>query len=369
MTYLQQGDYQHGTPEKLGVLLVNLGTPESPSTHHVRRFLAEFLSDPRVIEVPRAIWWLILHGIILRTRPSRSAKAYRKIWTEEGSPLFLISKRQADGLQQSLSAKLPGEVQVALGMRYGQPSIADALHELRLANAQRILILPLYPQYSATTTASIFDAVTATLGSWRWLPEFRFVRHYHDNHGYISALAKSVTEFQQAQGKPDLLLFSFHGIPKSYFLAGDPYYCYCQKTARLVAERLELAETAWEISFQSRVGPKEWLQPYTEQRLEELGASECKHIQVICPGFAADCLETLEEIALANKATFLAAGGEDYHYIPALNDRADHLDALTDLVVQQSAGWPETSPDWNQAECDAECQRTVEHARKQGAER
>ncbi|WP_089723932.1 ferrochelatase [Candidatus Thiosymbion oneisti] len=338
----QKTGFRHGTPHALGVLLINLGTPDAPTVPAVRRYLAEFLSDPRVIELPRALWWPILHGIILRLRPRRSARSYRALWTDQGSPLLVIARRQAGALQERLDRQLPGPVQVALGMRYGNPSIASALAALRDANARRILVLPLYPQYSATTTASGFDAVTAELSTWRRLPELRFVNQYHDEPGYIAALAHSIRAYWAEQGEPDRLLFSFHGIPRDYLLRGDPYGCQCRKTARLTAENLALAPQRWQLAFQSRVGRKEWLRPYTEETLMAWGREGVKKVHVVCPGFAADCLETLEEIAVTNRNRFLAAGGEAFGYIPALNDQADHLELLTALVLRHVAGWPQT---------------------------
>ena len=341
MTFLDTSDYRHEHPECLGILLVNLGTPDTPSVPDVRRYLAEFLSDPRVVEMARLPWMLLLHGIILRTRPARSAKAYQAIWTPEGSPLLTLSRRQRDGLQGRLNARLGGPVKVALGMRYGNPSIPSALAELKRANARRVLVFPLYPQYSATTVATVFDAVTRELTRWRWLPELRFINQYHDEPGYIEALAASIRAHWAKEGQADRLLFSFHGIPKDYFEKGDPYYCQCQKTARLVAERLQLPQERWFLSFQSRLGKQEWLTPYTDVTLEQWGAQGVKSVQVLSPGFSADCLETLEEISIENRHLFLEAGGQSYSYIPCLNDNPDHLEMLADLIVRHCGGWPE----------------------------
>jgi ferrochelatase len=293
-----------------------------------------------VIEMPRMLWLAILHGIILRVRPSRSAKAYRQVWTEQGSPLLDISRRQAAALQQALEAgDDPQPVNVALAMRYGSPSIREALQELRAAGARRILVLPMYPQYSATTTASVFDAVTRELQQWRWVPEMRFINQYHDDPGYVRALADTIRRYRDGHGTSDKLLFSFHGIPKDYFLNGDPYYCHCQKTARLVAENLGLAEDQWQLGFQSRVGAKEWLKPYTDHILKDWGGAGVGSVQVVCPGFSADCLETLEEIAVENRDYFLGAGGGSYGYIPALNDEPQHIEALAGLVNRHLQGW------------------------------
>jgi ferrochelatase len=285
------------------------------------------------------------------------------VWTERGSPLLDISRRQAAALQQALEAALPGPVRVVLAMRYGSPSVAEGLEALREANARRVLVLPMYPQYSATTTASVIDAVTAQLRLWRWIPELRWVNQYHDDPAYIRALADSIAAYQQAHGRPQRLLFSFHGIPRDYFLGGDPYYCQCQKTARLVVARLGLPEGEWALSFQSRVGAKEWLKPYTDHQLREWGGAGVASVQVVCPGFSADCLETLEEIAVENRGYFLEAGGREYGYIPALNDASAHIQALVGVVRRHCSGWPEAegTPD-----TEAPSQR-LERARRLGA--
>lgn len=347
--YQNQPDFQHDQNDCLGVLITNLGTPDAPTAAALRRYLAEFLWDPRVVEMPRPLWWLILHGVILRIRPPRAAKSYRSVWRDQGSPLLLIARQQEQALQQRLQDALPGPVKVALGMRYGNPSIPAALEQLRQAGARRLLVLPLYPQYSATTTASTLDAVSAVLQRWRRLPDLRFVSHYHDDAGYIQALANSVREHRRQQGDADQLLFSFHGIPQRYFRNGDPYFCECQKTARLTAEALELAPEQWQVVFQSRFGREPWLQPYADHTLAALPAQGVKSVQIICPGFSADCLETLEEIGVENRAVFSAAGGERFEYIPALNDRDDHVEALTRLVLRHVQGWPEADPDGSNA--------------------
>jgi ferrochelatase len=336
--------FSHDQPTCTGVLLANLGTPDAPTPAALRRYLAEFLWDPRVVELPRPLWWLILHGIILRIRPARSARKYQAIWTEDGSPLLAIGRRQTVAVATALRQRCPGPVRVALGMRYGNPSITSALAELRDAGARRLLVLPLYPQYSATTVASTFDAVAAELRRWRWLPDLRLITHYHDDPAYLDALAASIRT-ARAEQSGERLLFSFHGLPKRNLLAGDPYHCECHKTARLVAERLGLQEDQWAVAFQSRFGRAEWLQPYTSELLAAWARAGIKRVDVICPGFAADCLETLEEIALENRAVFLAAGGKHYRYIPALNDAPTHIDMLTRLIVRHAAGWPEFDPD------------------------
>jgi ferrochelatase len=341
--YQSTPDYEHGSPEFTGVLLVNLGTPDAPTTPAVRRFLKAFLSDPRVVEYPRLLWWLILNGVILRIRPSRSAKAYREIWTDDGSPLMLFSRRLADGVREQLEQRSPGKFKVELAMTYGEPSIANAIDRLQAASATRLLVLPLYPQYSGTTTASVFDAVTSKLQAMRWVPESRFINQYHDEPGYIGALAASVRDYWQQHGRGDHLLFSFHGVPRYTLDKGDPYHCHCQKTGRLVAEALELSEDQWTLSFQSRVGRDEWLRPYTDETVVELAGKGVGRLDVACPGFSADCLETLEEIAMQNAEFFEDAGGEALHYIPALNARADHIDFLTTLIGQHTLGWPVTA--------------------------
>lgn len=339
--YLGQPDYSHGSEPCLGILLTNLGTPNAPTSRALRKYLREFLSDPRVIEVPKAIWWFVLNGAILTTRPRKSARLYQGIWTDKGSPLLRISRKQQQALQTALNAKFAGPVKVALAMRYGEPSIQSGLQELRAAGARRLLVLPLYPQYSATTTGSTFDAVSKALQRWRWLPDFRFISHYHEEPGYIDALATSIRAHWDNEGRADKLLFSFHGIPKHYFLAGDPYHCECLTTARLLAERLNLLENQWQTSFQSRFGPREWLQPYTEATLANMPDAGVKSVQVVCPGFSADCLETLEEINIQNRNVFTQAGGEHFTYISALNDQPAHIEFLADLVAKHSQGWPE----------------------------
>jgi ferrochelatase len=326
---------QNQSSPRTGVLLVNLGTPEAPTGKALRPYLRQFLGDRRVIEYPRWLWKLILHGIILNVRPKRSAKLYAKIWTAEGSPLMVISQKLADNLQ----AELGNSVKVVLAMRYGRPSIAKGLAELRQAGINRIIILPLYPQYSATTVGTIFDDVFDTLKTWRWVPEIRTINDYHDHPLYIQALADSVREFWQENGRSQRLILSFHGIPKEYAQKGDPYPVYCCQTAQHLADALDLEKNQWQMTFQSRFGPQEWLQPYTDETLIAWGESGVKSVDTICPGFAADCLETLEEMAQENRHFFLEAGGEAYQYIPALNDSPAHVALLADLVRQNRQGW------------------------------
>jgi ferrochelatase len=339
-SYQSIPEFEHGQSESIGILLVNLGTPEEPTSSAVRRFLKQFLSDPRVIEYPRWLWWLILNGIILRIRPSRSAAAYRKIWTDDGSPLMLFSKAIADGIQKEFDTRMPGSANVELAMSYGEPSVEAAIDRLVAQGARRLLVLPMYPQYSGTTTASVIDAVARKFNRLRWVPETRFINQYHDEPGYIAALAASIREFWKRNGRGKKLMFSFHGVPKQTLLDGDPYHCQCQKTARLVAEALELDDDEWLLSFQSRVGREEWLRPYTDETVAALGKQGIGQLDVVCPGFSTDCLETLEEIAMQNTELFIESGGESLHYIPALNAREDHVSFLTDLVEKHLAGWP-----------------------------
>jgi protoporphyrin/coproporphyrin ferrochelatase len=332
VNYIGNSDFKHDTESCTGVLLTNLGTPDAPSPSALRRYLGEFLADPRVIEVPRFIWWFVLHGFILRTRPRRSAAAYRKVWTESGSPLLDVSKKQATAIQKYLDDHATKKFHVELAMRYGNPSIQSGLEKLQQANVKKIIILPLYPQYSASTTASTFDAVVDVLKTWRNIPELHLLKHYHDAPDYIDALAESITEHWQIKDRAEKLLFSFHGIPQAYFDAGDPYYFECHITARLVAEKLKLDKEEWMLTFQSRFGPKEWLKPYTDMTLVELANAGIKNVDVICPGFSADCLETLEEIDMQNRDFFLKAGGEKFSYIPALNERPAHITALAKII-------------------------------------
>jgi len=323
----------------IGVLLVNLGTPESPSVADVRRYLREFLWDPRVVELARPLWWLVLNLVILTTRPRRSAKAYAKVWTEAGSPLLVISKKQHAALQTLLESQQGHPLKVALAMRYGKPGIAAGLEELREAGAKRVLVLPLYPQYSATTTAAIVDAVADELRHWRALPELRFINDYHHHPAYISALGGSVRRYWSVHGEPDKLLLSFHGIPQEYVDAGDPYAEQCYKTAELLIAALELPAERWQLSFQSRLGPKQWLQPYTDHTLEALAKEGVRNIHVVCPGFSVDCLETLEEVAMENRDIFLEAGGKQYGYIECLNDHASHIQLFSELISLHTRGW------------------------------
>lgn len=319
-------------PKKTGILLINLGTPDAPTPAALRRYLGEFLWDKRLVDLPRPLWWLILHGIILRTRPAKSARAYRGVWSEEGSPLLVISRQQQQGLQSLLDETEAGRYHVALGMRYGNPSIASALDEFRNRDIDELVILPLYPQNSCSTTGSSFDAVAQVMQQHRFVPSQRFIADYHEHPLYIDALANTVRQAWQQHAQPDKLVISFHGTPMRFRDEGDAYYEQCKTTARLLAEELGLGAEQWLLSFQSRFGKEEWLQPYTDVTLKSLPAQGVKSIDVICPGFSADCLETLEEIAVENRDYFMQAGGECYNYIPALNDSVQHLSLLKKLV-------------------------------------
>jgi len=337
--------FQHGDPAKFAVLLCNLGSPEAPTASAVRRYLAEFLSDPRVVEFPRLLWLIILHGIILRFRPRRSAHAYQKIWTENGSPLLQITRAQCEALRARLRAEFGERVLVDWAMRYGKPGIADTLQTLADNNVQKLVVLPLYPQYSATTSASTFDAIAQDFCRRRWLPELHFINDYHDHALYIEALAQSIETHWREHGRAEKLLLSFHGIPQRYLHNGDPYHCYCLQSSRLLRERLKLSEQECETSFQSRFGREPWLQPYTDIRIEELAAAGLKSLQVVCPGFSSDCLETLEEIDQFNRALFLKGGGERFEYIAALNAEPAHIDMMAALVAPTLRQWNSTYPE------------------------
>ncbi|BBI98820.1 ferrochelatase [Ferrigenium kumadai] len=339
MPYLPEPSFTHGTPEKTGILLVNLGTPDAPTTPAVRTYLKEFLGDPRVVEMPRAIWWLILNGIILNTRPKKSAAKYASIWLKEGSPLRVYTEKQAALLQGYLGERAQAPFVVDYAMRYGNPSIPAVLRKLREQNCQRILVVPMYPQYAASTTATVTDIVYGELQKMRNTPALRTIKHFHDHSGYIKALAGNINDYWMKNGRPEKLVMSFHGLPRKSLDQGDPYHCECQKTGRLLAWELGLKPEQYAVTFQSRFGRAEWLQPYTGATLKELGKQKLKRMDIVCPGFVADCLETLEEIAQEGKETFQHAGGGEYHYIPCINDRNDWMHALTDLVIDNLQGW------------------------------
>jgi ferrochelatase len=339
MRFAPEPPHAHGSAARTAVLLVNLGTPEAPEAPAVRRYLAEFLSDPRVVEIPRWLWKPVLHGVILRTRPAKSAAKYASIWTPEGSPLKVWTEKQAKLLLGSLGER-GHRVLVRYAMRYGSPSIAAELDALKAAGATRILVLPLYPQYSGTTTATVFDAVAQWARRTRHLPELRFVNRFHDDPLYIEALAQRLLVHWQQHGQPERLVLSFHGVPKRTLTLGDPYHCECLKTARLLGERLGLPQDRLLVTFQSRFGRAEWLQPYTEPTLKALAKQGVKRVDVACPGFVSDCLETLEEIAQECRDAFLAAGGSELRYVPCLNDDPRWIAALATIAQDHLAGWP-----------------------------
>ena len=339
MPFQPEPTYTHGQAARTAILLCNLGTPDAPTAPALRRYLGEFLADHRVVEIPKAVWWLILHGIILRTRPAKSAAKYATVWTPDGSPLAVWTTKQATLLRGWLG-EAGHNVLVRPAMRYGNPSIASQLDALKAEGATRVLILPLYPQYSGTTTASVFDAVYSWAARTRNVPELRFVNHYHDDAGYIDALAATVRAHWKHHGPPDKLVMSFHGVPERTLHLGDPYHCESHKTARLLAERLGLQKSDWQLTFQSRFGKAKWLEPYTEPTLIEMGKAGVGRVDVICPGFTGDCLETLEEINQEAREAFLHAGGKEFHYIPCLNDSPDWITALSAIAQQHMGGWP-----------------------------
>src|SRR5471032_1498937 len=340
MTFQTEPPYTHGSMDRSAVVLVNLGTPDAPTSSAVRRYLKQFLSDPRVVEIPRAVWWFILNLIILPFRSSQSAKKYASIWTREGSPLKVHTDAQAMLLRGALGERGHQNLTVAMAMRYGSPSLPEVLAKLKADGVERIVVLPAYPQYSGTTTGSIYDAVSGHYGAVRNIPELRFVRNYHDHDGYIRALRQSVQAHWDAHGRPDKLVLSFHGVPKRTLMLGDPYHCECLKTARLLAAALKLSPDQYVVTFQSRFGKAEWLQSYTAPTLQQLARDGVKRVDVICPGFTSDCLETLEEIAMEVRHDFEQAGGREFHYIPCLNETPAWIAALAEIAEQHMIGWP-----------------------------
>ena len=337
--YIGEKDYEHGSKEKTGVLITNLGTPDAPERRELKVYLNQFLSDPRVIELPKFLWQAILKLVILQIRPSKSAKSYKKIWTNNGSPLLDISKRQLVKIKSAFSNSNKNMV-FELGMRYGNPSIQDALNKFQKKQVRRLLVLPMYPQYCAATTGSTFDEVTNVLQNWRWIPEMRFINQYFEEKNYIEALSNSIKSFWKKYPKPQKIIFSYHGIPKRYLTNGDPYHCFCLKTTRLVKEQMRLSDNEIMTTFQSRFGREEWLKPYTSETLKELPKQGIKNIHIISPGFSSDCLETLEELEEENKEYFMESGGESYKYIPCLNDNEDHIDVFINLIRKHTQGWP-----------------------------
>jgi protoporphyrin/coproporphyrin ferrochelatase len=341
--FSQSKSFEHGKKERVAILMVQLGTPDSPEPAAVRRYLKQFLSDPRVVEIPKLIWSVILNGIILNTRPKKSAEKYRSIWTKEGSPLMVNSKAQAKLLQGYLGER-GHDVIVALAMRYGNPGIPEVMRQLREKNVTKLLILPMYPQYASATTATGMDEIFRELAGWRNQPELRTIRSFHKDAGYINALATQVRKHwereQTAGGRADLLMLSFHGVPERSLHLGDPYHCECYVTARLLAEKLDLDPSKIKVTFQSRFGKAKWLEPYTDATLKSLPGEGKTRIDVMCPGFVSDCLETLEEIAIEGKETFLHAGGKEYRYIPCVNDSSVFIKGLADLCEQHLGAWP-----------------------------
>jgi protoporphyrin/coproporphyrin ferrochelatase len=340
MPFRKEPPFTHGTVPGNAIVLVNLGTPDEPSRKAVRRYLKQFLSDPRVVEIPSKVWWFILNFFILPFRSGQSAAKYRTIWTREGSPLKVHTAKQAALLGKQLAEREHENVKVVMAMRYGSPSLPEVLDQLKAEHVERIVVLPAYPQYSGTTTASVWDAVYAYFGKIRNVPELRLVKHYHDHEGYIEALRERVESYWETHGRGQKLVMSFHGIPKRTLLLGDPYFCECHKTARLLAVALGMGADEYIVTFQSRFGKAEWLQPYTAPTVQELARQGLERIDVICPGFTSDCLETLEEINMEVRHDFEAAGGKEFHYIPCLNDSPAWITGLAEIAEQHLIGWP-----------------------------
>ncbi len=337
--YAPAPPYVHGTPSRIGILLLNLGTPDAPTPTAVRAYLKEFLSDPRVIEIPRALWLPILHLFVLNTRPKHSAERYARIWMSEGSPLKVHTERQTTMLRGYLGERVKMPLVVDYAMRYGSPGIPEKLDALKALQCDRILLVPLYPQYAASSTGSAIAAAFAALARMRNQPALRTVRSFHDYPGYIASLAQHVRDYWMVNRRPDVLVASFHGVPRATLDQGDPYHCECQKTGRLLAAELALKPEQFRLAFQSRFGRAQWLRPYTAEVLAELGAQKTGRVDVFCPGFMSDCLESLEEIAIEGKDIFLNAGGREFHHIPCLNERNDWIHALSDLVLANLHGW------------------------------
>lgn len=321
---------RNSLPSPLGILLINTGTPDAPTPSAVRRFLAQFLADRRVIKYPRWLWLPLLYGVILNVRPRRSARLYQRIWTEAGSPIITITRRLQEKLLVKLAERISTPILIETGMRYGNPSIASALTRLREGGVKQLIVLPMFPQYSGTTTGTALEAVFNELRTWQWMPSVQIISDYYDHPAYINALVKSIQMSWNGNGK---LLFSFHGIPQSYVQVGEPYEDQCNRTALLVAEKLNLGPESWSVAFQSRFGPDDWLQPYTDEVLEIMGRSGLSSLQVVCPGFAVDCLETLDEIANEGQHIFVRAGGGEFKYIPALNNSAIHIRAYEEIIT------------------------------------
>lgn len=336
---LPEPAYQHGSLSRIGILLINLGTPDAPTAYALRSYLKQFLGEPRIIELPRWFWWLILNGIILNTRPKKSAEKYAKIWLPEGSPLKVHTARQTELLLKLLEQRTKPAPVVEYAMSIGSPSIAEKLQRLKERGCDRILVLPLFPQYAASSVGSAMDSLFFELRKMRNIPALRTIKHYHDDAGYISALAQNIRGYWAEHGQPEKLIMSFHGVPRKTLEKGDPYHCECQKTGRLLAEALELTSDQYRVCFQSRFGFAKWLGPYTARVLKQLGKQKLKRVDVVCPGFVSDCLETLEEIAIEGKSIFTKAGGGAFHYIPCLNVHPLWIEALGDLATRNLAGW------------------------------
>ena len=359
MKYTGNAGFTHNQADKIGVLITNLGTPQAPTKGALKPYLKEFLSDPRVVEVPRLIWWFILNGIILNIRPKRSAEAYASVWSEQGSPLMVHTKAQAEALAKRCEREFGDDVIVDFAMRYGEPAVSKVIERMLSNGVRKLLVVPMYPQYSASTVGSTFDAIAADFQQRRWLPDFRFVSHYHDRPGYVKAVAETIRQHWEINGQAEKLILSYHGVPRRYLDNGDPYHCECLKTSRLIAEELGLENSQYMTTFQSRFGREEWLKPYTDETLKALPAEGVKSVQVVCPGFSADCLETIEEIGEENREYFMDAGGERYEYIPALNSEPAHISMLFDLVKENLHGW--------QADSDVELRAQL--AKKHGCPR
>jgi ferrochelatase len=339
MKYRNNKAFTHEQTDKIGVLITNLGTPQAPTKKALKPYLKQFLSDPRVVEIPRLLWWFILNVIILNIRPKRSAHAYSTVWSEQGSPLMVHTKEQAIAIRKRCEKRWGTDVIVEYAMRYGEPSIESTITSMQAKGVRKLLVLPLYPQYCASTTGSTFDAIADLFKSTRWLPDFRFISHYHDNPDYIQAVADKIRTHWQTNDRAQKLIFTYHGIPKRYLLNGDPYHCECHKTSRLLAQNLGLSDDDYMTTFQSRFGREEWLKPYTDHTLMSLPETGVKSVQLVCPGFSSDCLETIEEIGVENRDYFIQAGGERYEYIEALNSDSQHIDMLFQLIETNMLDW------------------------------
>jgi len=365
MKLVKETQYTHGNPQSTGIILVNLGTPEKPTTSSVRKYLAEFLSDQRVVEIPRFFWLIILHCFILPFRPRQTAKKYRTIWTEEGSPLRVNTKNLANAIARSLQKTTKSPFIVDYAMRYGKPSFESVIVQQKKKNIKNVLVVPLYPQYSSSTTGSVFDATSRAFQKMRNIPNIRFLRSFHDHAAYIDACAAIIEQFWRENGFPSKLILSFHGVPKFSLLAGDPYHCECHKTARLIAEKLHFDDTKIIPTFQSRFGRAEWLKPYTIDVMKSLGEAQTERVDVFCPGFTSDCLETLEEIKIENKNEFLAAGGKSFNFIPCLNINDNWITGLDQIVRENIEGW--ISPDYDPGKAALQANKSKERALELGA--